>query len=435
MGNYKEISSFLSEVPDSLKNFALSMLEILPDKDLRDSRESILSDHLRYCPIPGHLNQGKDYDMFIRYVLNPRVANENLVAWRSYFFKSIPPEMIPELKQNPIMLVKYVNDNFILDDTDNYYKTPLTPRGVNALKITDSDSRAIFFVSLCRTFGIPARLEPGNNIPQFYMNNEWHEVYFSDQKPDSAKKGFLKLTSSEKSPVPEYYTHFTLARFENGRYNTLEYDYNRKISEFSEELALAPGNYLLVTGNRMENGDVLSGMTFFNLSENEHKTLEIKLRKEESDNVTLGTIDINAITKLFKADNCTPERITSKGIAIIWIDPEKEPTKHVFNDLPLLKEEFDSWGGYFLFLTKSPISESNYFRNEELKKLPENSLFGVDADLKELKQIIDYKANGEISLPYVLLLDKNTNILFTSSGYRVGIGDIILKKLLTTVDI
>jgi len=45
-GNYKEISSFLSETPDSLKKYALSMLEILPDKDLRDVKKSVLSDHL-----------------------------------------------------------------------------------------------------------------------------------------------------------------------------------------------------------------------------------------------------------------------------------------------------------------------------------------------------------------------------------------------------
>ena len=46
MGNYKEICSFLSQTPDSLITRALSLLEILPDKDLRDVKAYILSDHL-----------------------------------------------------------------------------------------------------------------------------------------------------------------------------------------------------------------------------------------------------------------------------------------------------------------------------------------------------------------------------------------------------
>ena len=43
MGNFREISSFLSETPDSLLQFALSLLEILPDKDLRDVKRSVLT--------------------------------------------------------------------------------------------------------------------------------------------------------------------------------------------------------------------------------------------------------------------------------------------------------------------------------------------------------------------------------------------------------
>ena len=38
MGNYREISSFLSDTPDSLLTLAMVMLEMLPDKDLRDTK-------------------------------------------------------------------------------------------------------------------------------------------------------------------------------------------------------------------------------------------------------------------------------------------------------------------------------------------------------------------------------------------------------------
>ena len=73
-----------------------------------------------------------------------------------------------------------------------------------------------------------------------------------------------------------------LHRFENGRYNTLEYDYNKKITDFKDELALPPGNYMLVTGNRLNDSKILSNITFFELSENEHKTLDSKNKEEIS---------------------------------------------------------------------------------------------------------------------------------------------------------
>ena len=171
------------------------------------------------------------------------------------------------------------NENVKIADDENYYRTPLTPIGVNELKVSDHASRAICFVAICRTLGIPSRLEPGRNVPQYFINGIWNDVYFSDQKKPDMKKGYLKLESADKNPVPEYYIQFTLARFEGGRYNTLEYDFNRKITDFKDELPLPPGHYMLVTGNRLNDSKILSNISFFDLSENEHRTVEVRIRK------------------------------------------------------------------------------------------------------------------------------------------------------------
>ena len=268
MGNYKEISSFLSETPDSLLRFALSLLEILPDKDLRDVKRSTLSDHLRNSPL--HNN--------IEYILNPRIANELLVPWRHYFLTKLPSQLVIKASGDPAIIIQYLNEKIIIADDENYYNTPITPVGVNELKVSDSGSRAICFVAICRSLGIPSRLEPGRNVPQYFFNKKWNDVYFSDQKQPDQNKGYLKLQSTDTKPVPEYYIQFTLARFERGRYNTLEYDYNKKITSFTEELPLPPGHYMLVTGNRLNDSKILSNISFFDLSENEHKTVDVKTR-------------------------------------------------------------------------------------------------------------------------------------------------------------
>jgi hypothetical protein len=134
-------------------------------------------------------------------------------------------------------------------------------------------------VAICRSLGIPSRLEPGSNVPQFFSGSEWHDVWFSDQQAPPEGKGYVKFISSEKTPVPEYYINFTLARFEHGHYTTLEYDFNKKVTEFKEELPLLPGHYMLVTGNRLNDSKILSSLKFFDLKMGQHLVLDINLRK------------------------------------------------------------------------------------------------------------------------------------------------------------
>jgi transglutaminase-like putative cysteine protease len=435
MGNYKEISSFLTDTPDSIRQKAISLLEILPDKDLRDVREYILSDHVNNSNVPFKTKDEIGGKMFLEYILNPRVANEKLVAWRHYFFTKLPSEMIINSKKDPSLIVTYLNENIRIKNDENYYQTPLTPIGVNQLKVSDARSRAICFVAICRCLGIPSRLEPGRNVPQYFFNNNWNDVYFSDQNPPELNKGYIKLQTSGTKPVPEYYIQFTLARFEGGRYNTLEYDFNRKISDFKEELPLPAGHYMLVTGNRLNDSKILAKIGFFDLGGNEHKTIQVNIRKDESEKKLLGSIDLEKLKNLYPLNSNSQACANDKGIVILWIDPEKEPTKHIFNELPLLRAELDAWGGKFLFLSvdsshgQYPQPMNNSFRSENIKGLPLNTIFGIDNQLNVLKNYTKLKSPPEINLPVVVVADKDGNILFTSSGYRIGIGEQILKYI------
>ncbi len=428
MGNYKEILLFLSQTPDSLISLAVDLLESLADKDLRDIKGFILSDHLQNSHIPAALKEEQGRKMYLDYILNPRIANEMVVAWRSYFNAKLPSQLLETCKTDPGLIINYLNNNIKIAEGENYYKTPLTPRGVNELKVSDPFSRSICFVAICRSLEIPARLEPGSNVPQYFFNEVWNDVYFAGQKQPSQKKGFIKFVSAETKPVPEYYIHFTLARFEGGRYNTLDYDYNKKVTDFMDELMLLPGNYMLVTGNRLNDSKILSNISFFNLSENEHKTIEIKLRKDNTERKSLGMIDLNNIITLFPENRVTLEKSIEKGVVIIWIDPDKEPTKHIFNDLPLLRNELNAWGGYFLFLTTS-VQGENVFRPEKLQGLPASSLFGTDKMQEVLKKSLKLTLPSDIVFPYVVVAGKNGEILFTSAGYKIGIGEQILKNL------
>jgi len=427
MGNYRNIMMFLEQTPLADRELALTLLGVLAEKDLRDTKVQVLNDHFGNLVNP--LNLDKKGELFVNYVLNPRVSNEMLIAYREYLKNSLPADLSLKAINNPELIVDYVNRSIKIADNENYYKTPLTPRGTDELKVTDSKSRSVYFVSVCRSLGIPARLEPGSNTPQYYFNHDWNDVYFSDEKKPETAKGFLKVFSSETDPVPEYYIHFTLARFEDGRYNTLEYDDNKKVTEFKDELRLTPGHYMLVTGNRLNDSRILANISFFDLAPEQHLSLEIKPRKETQRPEISGSLDMPLIDHINLGPASRKSFKTEKGMVLAWIEPEKEPTKHLLNDLPLLKTELDSWGGCFLFLLTGSGKDEAVFNLPDYKGLPACSVSGFDTNMEILKGTGLTESGTGISYPFVILIDKKGNILYKSSGYRIGIGQEILKNI------
>ncbi|MCX6333155.1 MAG: transglutaminase-like domain-containing protein [Bacteroidia bacterium] len=279
MGNYRTIISLLKNVPDTLRSRTISMLKVVADKDLRDTRELVFSDHILNSDNLGICQEGDP--LFIPYVLNPRISNEILSPWRRYFQTILPADFINDAIADPEKIVTLLDTSITIADMENYAKTPVTPSGVWELKLSDVKSITICFVAICRSLGIASRLEPGSNVPQYWINDNWHDVYFTGQDKPSTHKGYIRFTSKDKNPVPEYYIHFTLARFENGRYNTLEYNENTKVNDFKDELQLSPGNYMLVTGNRLNDSKILANISFFKLAGEEHKTIAIKLRRDQ----------------------------------------------------------------------------------------------------------------------------------------------------------
>jgi hypothetical protein len=423
MGNYKEIFSFLTVAPDSLKTQAIKLLEVLAEKDLRDTKSDILMDHLMNC---GYCSDNCDSKIFADYILNPRIADEMLSKWRSYFLKSLPQELYSKTVNDPSVIIDFINKKLKIENDLNYAKTPITPQGVIELGVSDTKSRDICFVAIERSMRIPARLEPGSNIPQYYFKSEWHDVYFADQTRLPDKRGFLKIISSDKNPIPEYYKNFTIARFENGRYNTLEYEEDKCVKDF-KELALIPGNYMIIMGNRLDDNRILATLSFFDISEGEHRVVDIKLRH---DNKPLEIIGKAELTKIFIGIDDEEDKYKSmagKDAIMVWIEPDKEPSKHVLNDMEKLRMELDSWKGAFFFFTVGGTE----LTPEEKNKLPFNSLFSDDSGLNVLNSDIDCKDISRDSYPLLLLVNKNDEIIFKSEGYRIGTVEQILQILNT----
>jgi transglutaminase-like putative cysteine protease len=307
MGNYKSIASFLTHtrVPD--RSLAINLLKQVPSQYLRSTKEEIFADHLNNV-IRFENTHGYDYELYSKYVLNPSIPNIMIFAWRKHLSESIPVSLRQEAINDPSILIKYVKNNIVLDDDEtkeSYLAPPISPKGIDELKVSDSFSRDIYFVALCRSLGIPSRIERkiNGNVPQFYFNKEWHDVWFTGKKKPLPGKGFVRFSSSDKHPAPEQFINFTIAHFRNGRYNTLF----TKV-DFKDEHALAPGHYMLVTGNRLNDTKILAALSFFELKEDEHKVIDVKLRRWTRDTTGVG-LYIAALS----GDLANVKRLTQEG--------------------------------------------------------------------------------------------------------------------------
>jgi transglutaminase-like putative cysteine protease len=425
MGNYRAVAGFLREAGDRA-GLAVRILENISEKDLRDTPSELLAGHLANAPDPA---PGTDTLLYDRYVLSPRISNELLSTYMTAF-KGLPADLRESFRNDPSSAAAWVDTAIAINEAENHYATPVVPAGVLRLRMADSHSRDIFFVALCRSSGIPSRLAPGTGRPQYHIEGKWHDVWFDSESRPSETPGyvtFIHESPGSGSVEPQYQVNFTLAHVENGRFRTLDWGYGLKVAELPSRIQLDPGTYMLTTGNRDETGNVLTSVSFMELNPAEELTVKVTVPLFSKESVAGFSINLDHILTAMSGDEVRLDSISGRGVVLLWIEPGKEPTRHLLNDLPVLKSEFDNWGGRFVFLT-DPERTPGGFEPESVTGTPENTLFAVDSGLKFLGSVAG-SSSMERLLPVVLYCNGSGEVIFASEGYRIGTGQQLLRKL------
>lgn len=419
-GNYKEIYDFIN---NNIKNpWTKTMLEVIADKDLRDTKADILNDHLKNA-----VNYASDYnhEIFSKYILNPRIDLEMLLAYRKFLINEFNQEF-GENSFNPNKLIQWIKDEIIINNNAQAYSLALSPIGVYNLRVADKLSRDIFFIATCRSFGIPARLEPGTKTPQYFSSNKWVDVFF-DSKPMDYEKFKVRFKIAEKNLkfTPQYYHHFTLARFDNNRFNTLELDEYGDIDKI-EDLHLRIGIYRLITSNRLSSGKILVDMKFFNITND--TVIGLVFPKENLELKVQGSIDREKLTDFIDYKDKKAKTLQeSSSIVIAMIQPDKEPSKHVLNDIQKIKKDFEALNSTLIFIIQETDLPAT-FKAEDYPNLPFRTIFKItDQNPIDLLNIKLHKKS--VSLPRIMIAKPNGEIIYHSEGYQIGIGNDILKLL------
>jgi len=432
-GNWQEIADFISQANPSQKEWAIYLLESISEKDIRDTKAVILADHLLNSFNYDNPLASNNKEFFARYVMSGRISNEIMLPWRAFLQKQFGYEFLMQFKSDANAMVTWVKENIKIDNTANLHsRAPLSPQGVFELKTADKRSRDIFFVAACRSLGQAARINPATSIPQFYDGKDWQNVAFEPVTENITEKGNIRFINPDKNFDPKYAINFTIARYNGGVYLTLELDYGIKISEFEASTEVEAGKYMLVTGNRQSDGSVLSSVAFFEVPANVTTDVNVAIRQDYTAAEPWANIkpDVYKFNRFASNEVVPLTNLTSeKGAILIWIDPDKEPSKHVMADIPAVKDLIEKWGGGIVFLFgKDKVSVS--FKPSNFPDLPAQSIFAYDKGVKMLSEVerLRKRKSGD-NLPVIVISDKNGNLVYYSEGYKIGIGEQIAKAI------
>lgn len=435
-GNWREIEKFLREAPADKRPVAMALLSVISAKDLRDTPSSVLADHLYNTEVV-------DDAYFNDYILCPRVANEFLTPYRSYFQKNTDAELAKAAKADPAALVDWVKKNITVKNELNPLHIPVMPMGVFKSRTADTDSRNIFFVAVARSLGIPSRIEQVAGKVQYMKDGKWMDVDFEAAVQTTAKQGKVvaSYTPIKTLQDPKYYNHFTIAKIlPDAKLQTLNFEPTGHVdmgvgdtwsSMLKKPLDIDEGNYMMVTGTRMSSGSVLSEVSFFNVEPGKTTPVKLIMRENTDEVQVIGSF--NSENRFKRADDGKETSVlatTGRGYFVVAVlGTGQEPTNHAMRDIAAVKGELEAWGRSMVLLFPDETSCRN-FNPKEFGDLPCTITYGIDADNHIQKEIVSaMKLTNADQLPVFIIADTFNRVVFVSQGYTIGLGEQMMKVI------
>ncbi|MDR2293258.1 MAG: transglutaminase domain-containing protein [Prevotellaceae bacterium] len=431
-GNYAEIEMFLLSVASEHRATALALLGEVSQKDLRDTPAEIFQHHLQHAV--GYEKDYTDRELYMRYVLNPRVANELLSCYRNLFIADTV--LRQRLYNNPLQALEYFRKHFTVDDTYNPQQIPVTIKGFATFKTGDSHSADIAVTGFLRSLGIAARMQPNTSNLQYFYHNQWHDFRISDAdapKQQNQGKLLLAFTPDETLKNPQYEIHYTIAKFENGRFHTLGLDNNNMIlgqkNIINKEVAINTGYYMLTSGRRLANGSVLGRLSFFTVENGKTSHVSLTVRNAEDELQIIG--NINPETKFMSKNNSEVSIIQTAGrgyFILAMIETHKEPSNHALTELCAAAAEYEKWGRPMIFLFPDE-KQLKTFTVDEFENLPSGIVFGYDINYEVYSMLKTSLSLTSDNLPLFIVADSFGRTVFFSQGYRIGLAEQLMNVI------
>ena len=223
----------------------------------------------------------------------------------------------------------------------------LDPKRVWETRLADKGSREIFFVAVCRSFGVDAWMDPVTRVVKYLGTDGLvYDVDFDAVEQIVAPKGKLKLKYKQIPLLddPKYEVHFSISKYVNGEFQLQNYD-GSWAELFRRPAEMDCGYYMLVSGSRMSGGNVFADVEYFTIEEGKTTVKELVMRDVADQIRVIGSFDSEMKYKTVDGVEKSVLETTGRGyFAVALVDYGTEPTNHAFMDISAVKAELEEWG-------------------------------------------------------------------------------------------
>ena len=437
-GNYQTIGDFVKYAQGKNQEIkAVELLKNISDKDLRDISLEVLKDHFDNTPDLTSSIISMPPDLYAQYILSPRVSNEMLVPYRKTLTEFFPETERQQFHDTPALLVDWVRKNIQTGDNLNPQRYPISPLGVLKARKADRHSRNIFFVSMARSLGIAAQINPVNGNVQ-YFDNQWNNVDFEAAEPASTAIGYLDIQYRPTASVadPKYYTHFSIKKFDGKSFRLLAYDAKdpgiddgMTLSTFERPTPLDEGYYILTAGTRLDDGTALTHSEFFTIKAGETTKVNLILREPNADLSVIGSFySNNRFTDPETGEEYNPKQLIKDSYYILGLlDQGSEPTTHAMQDIAAFCKEFEASNLPLIFIF-SDKADYDKFKLKNFSELPDGITYGLD-DGTIRDDLVESLHLSNDSRPIFIIANANSEVVFVKQGYTIGLGEQMLKVM------
>ena len=389
-------------------------------------------------------------ETYLRYVMNPRVEYEMLTPYKQYFAEVWPEEQRAEWALDPSALLRWMADSIRIENDLNLQAMPMSPQGVYEARVADLRSYKIFLVSVLRSMGVAAQLHPVTGKVEYALQEgRWQGLDLGTMQggfegaslgADSGKdaavlgktatQGKLQLfyRPLRTLPNPQYYSHFTLSCYEDGRLQLQTYPEGGSSWKnlFALPHSLPGGYYLLVSGTRLADGSVLANLSFVPVEKGRIKHSDLVMRDDPSAIKVIGSF--NSENKYFDLESRSVKSVletTGRGyFALAVLGAGEEPTNHALRDLARLAPDLETWGRTLLLLFPDEAAYQSYLKHP-IEGLPSTVRFGIDQDGVIEKELATNLRLSEGKRPVFVVGDTFNRVVYASQGYNTSLGTML----------
>ena len=473
-GNWQSVFDVLESFP---RPETIDLLESLSDKDLRDFPAEVIQDHLQFIiddggdggelvegeldengnPIDGSALQdasaeatpaaalNADQQKFRQaYVCCPRITNEMLTGWRSYFSGAFKPNEMKDYRKDPQKFVKWIDKNIVSNPERNPLSYCLSPAQAMETRHADLRNKGILFVAAMRSLGVPARIDEVTGKVQYVSlptpdampteaTAQWQTVHFAGEAKEthSDRPATLSLsfTPREHLENPGYYTQFTLSRLTAASPVLQNYPESANWqSTFSQGAQVDGGDYLLTSGTRLADGTVLAHLAVFHANDGERVQQPLVMQEDKEAATVIGSFNSENLYYDVAAQRVKSVlSTTGRGYFVTGLlRANHEPTNHILHDIEKLRKELEAWGRPILLLFPTQDEYDRFQKNRaEFTNLPSTLTFGIDTEGQVKRDLFGSGLTHTEELPMVVIADTFNRVVFASQGYTIGLGERI----------